>query len=228
MNARQGLCNGARWVAAGCVVLILLGMLWGCAKKSSYDVGPIPLNEGVRRGYSTPGNLSDPKTSDIIPVTYSSEELWVITRGQKRGDRASDEPGSGALLAKIESKEIPMPLKHTDVHASIAGYISAVEVTQQFLNPYASKIEAVYVFPLPHDAAINEFVMTIGDRHIRGIIREREEARQIYEQARSQGYVASLLTEERPNIFSQSVANIEPGKEIDVHIKYLHTLEYAD
>jgi Ca-activated chloride channel family protein len=121
-----------------------------------------------------------------------------------------------------------MPLKHTDVHASIGGYISTVEVTQQFLNPYSGKIEAVYVFPLPHNAAVNEFVMTIGERRIRGIIRARKEAEQIYAEAKQQGFVASLLTEERPNVFSQRVANIEPGKEIDVNIKYFHTLEYTD
>src|SRR5207253_8032041 len=59
-------------------------------------------------------------------------------------------------------------------------------------------------------------------------IRERQEAQRIYNEAKSQGYVASLLTQERPNIFTQSVANIEPGKEIDINIKYFHTLEYVD
>ncbi|MHC4500069.1 MAG: VIT domain-containing protein, partial [Planctomycetota bacterium] len=62
----------------------------------------------------------------------------------------------------------------------------------------------------------------------RGIIRERKEAERIYRQARDQGYVASLLTQERPNIFTQKVANIEPGKEIDVNIKYFNTLAYVD
>jgi Ca-activated chloride channel homolog len=131
-------------------------------------------------------------------------------------------------MAKVAEKEVPMPLKHTDVRASVAGYIGSVEVVQQFHNPYSGKIEAVYVFPLPNNAAINEFIMTIGERRIRGIIRERKEAEEIYQAAKSQGYVASLLTEERPNIFTQSVANIEPGKEIDVTIKYFHTLDYAD
>jgi Ca-activated chloride channel family protein len=121
-----------------------------------------------------------------------------------------------------------MPLKHTDVCASVSGYIGSVEVVQRFHNPYSSKIEAVYVFPLPHNAAVNEFIITIGERRIRGIIRERQEAEQIYQEAKRQGYVASLLTEERPNVFTQSVANIEPGREIDVTIKYLHTLDYHD
>src|SRR5258706_2606194 len=70
--------------------------------------------------------------------------------------------------------------------------------------------------------------MTIGQRKIRGIIRERQEAQQIYNEAKSQGYVASLLTQERPNIFTQSVANIDPGKQIDINIRYFHTLSYVD
>jgi len=70
--------------------------------------------------------------------------------------------------------------------------------------------------------------MTIGERRIRGIIRERKEAEQLYNEARRHGYVASLLTEERPNIFTQSVANIEPGKEILVNLKYFHSLSFVD
>lgn len=101
-------------------------------------------------------------------------------------------------------------------------------MTEQFHNPYSSKIEAVYVFPLPENAAVNEFVMTVGERKIRGIIREREQAEKIYNEARSQGHVASLLAEERPNIFTQKVANIEPGKQIDINIRYFNTLRYDD
>ena len=162
------------------------------------------------------------------PVT--EDEIWVIARPERPqavGPQYQT-PGSGAMLAKVEEKEIPLPLKHTDVKGQISGYIATVEVTQQFQNPYSEKIEAVYVFPLPQNAAVNEFIMVIGERKIRGIIRERQEAEQIYAEARRHGYVASLLTQERPNIFTQKVANIEPGKAIDVNIKYFNTLAYAD
>lgn len=149
--------------------------------------------------------------------------------GLRQGsDMAGEDVTQGQLMARIEDQDVPLPLKHTDVSASVSAYISSVDVLQRFHNPFSSKIEARYVFPLPHDAAVNEFIMTIGDRRIRGIIRERQEAEKIYQQAKRQGYVASLLTEERPNIFTQSVANIEPGKNIDVTIKYLHTLKYVD
>jgi Ca-activated chloride channel homolog len=134
------------------------------------------------------------------------------------------------MMARLprQDKEIPLPLKHTDVKGQITGYIATVEVTQQFQNPYSEKIEATYIFPLPENAAVNDFIMIIGERKIRGIIRQRQEAEKIYQQAKSQGYVASLLTQERPNIFTQKVANIEPKKEINVNIKYFNTLAYVD
>jgi len=176
---------------------------------------------------------SRPSTPDIYSelATVTADEIWIIAKAET-GKIIADEdtPGSGAMLAKLseEEKEIPLPLKHTDVKGQISGYIATVEVTQQFHNPYDEKIEAVYVFPLPQNAAVNEFIMIIGERKIRGIIRERQEAEQIYQEARRQGYVASLLTQERPNIFTQKVANIEPKKQIDVNIKYFSTLAYVD
>ncbi|HKW30407.1 MAG TPA: VIT domain-containing protein, partial [Verrucomicrobiae bacterium] len=180
---------------------------------------------GVLAGGIPESNL----TARSIGVPLDDSELWIIARSSDSGTKpAGDSPGTGSLMAEVEDKEVPMPLKHTDVHASVSGYIGSVDVVQQFYNPYSGRIEAVYVFPLPHNAAVNEFIMTIGDRQIRGIIRERKEAEQIYQEAKRQGYVASLLTEERPNVFRQSVANIEPGKEIDVTIRYYQTLEYAD
>lgn len=181
--------------------------------------GTIPgRNRGVTRA-----------TFELMP----GEELWVIARGidpAAQAQAAEERPGCGALMARLPNveKEVPVPLKHTSVVASIDGYIATVDVTQQFQNPFDSKIEAVYVFPLPDNAAVNEFVMTVGDRKIRGIIREREQAEQIYAEARSQGHVASLLTEERPNVFTQKVANIEPGKQIDINIRYFNTLQYDD
>src|SRR5262249_35578946 len=143
--------------------------------------------------------------------------------------------GSGALLALVRNEdpdrpqvEVPLPLQHTDVHAVVTGYIGSVDVTQQFSNPYNEKIEAVYLFPLPEKAAVSEFVMTIGERKIRAILREKEEAQRIYDDARAQGYRASLLVQHRPNVFEEKVANIEPGKRIDVNIRYFHTLAYED
>jgi len=169
----------------------------------------------------------------------SDEELWVITRRSVDDQDSSDDdtPGAGAMVASFPSdidertgaaREIPLPLRHTAVNARIDGYISTVNVRQEFSNPFDQKIEAVYLFPLPEKAAVSEFLMIIGERKIRGILREKEEAEAIYRAARSQGYQASLLVQHRPNVFEQKVANIEPGKSIEVDIKYFHTLAYND
>jgi Ca-activated chloride channel family protein len=210
-----------------CLTVIVL--LPGCAKNKPLATTTLSGARALGFDGGLGSRLFTGPVSRLAALPAGSEELWILARGSDGPVEPSDEaPRSGALMAKVEEKQVPMPLKHTDVRASVSGYIGAVEVAQQFLNPYSSKIEAVYVFPLPHNAAVNEFIMTIGERRIRGIIRERQEAEQIYQEAKRQGYVASLLTEERPNVFTQSVANIEPGKEIDVNIKYFHTLDYVD
>lgn len=175
-----------------------------------------------------PRQRSSAEFVELAHVT--ADEIWVIARPEapQAAGPEYDTPGSGAMLVEKGEEKVPLPLKHTDVKGRVCGYIATVEVTQQFHNPFSEKIEAVYVFPLPQNAAINEFIMVIGERRIRGIIRERQEAEEIYREARRQGHVASLLTQERPNIFTQKVANIEPGKEIDVNIKYFNTLAYVD
>ncbi len=184
-------------------------------------------------GYGGGGDGCRPTPTAPGSLPSAEEELWVIAKTDRPATAPqTDRPGTGALMAKVadakQTKEIPLPLRHTDVKASISGYIATVDVTQNYHNPYDGKIEAVYVFPLPQNAAVNEFLMTVGERKIRGIIRERAEAEKIYQQAKEQGYVASLLTQERPNVFTQSVANIEPKKNIDINIKYFHTLAYVD
>ena len=120
------------------------------------------------------------------------------------------------------------PLKHTEVKAQISGFLSRVTVTQQFENPFTEKIEAVYTFPLPQNAAVDDMTMLIGDKTIRGKILKREEAQAVYEAAKAGGQRASLLAQERPNIFTQSVANILPGEQIKITISYVETLKYED
>jgi len=118
------------------------------------------------------------------------------------------------------------PLKHTSVHASISGPLARVTVRQEFENPFSEKIEAVYTFPLPPDAAVDDMTMLVGDRTIRGKIKERGEARRIYENARRNGNIAGLLDQERPNVFTQAVANIMPGFKVEIEISYVETVPY--
>ena len=136
----------------------------------------------------------------------------------------------GSLNAlDLDGKSLgPCPLKHTDVQAEISGFVARVNVTQQFYNPFAHKIEAIYAFPLSQDAAVDAMTMKVGDRVIAGQIKERSEARRIYETARQAGHVASLLDQERPNIFTQTVANIEPGEQVEITISYVETLDWEE
>jgi Ca-activated chloride channel family protein len=118
------------------------------------------------------------------------------------------------------------PLRHTDVQVRIAGPLARVTVTQEFHNPFAEKIEAVYTFPLPPDSAVDDMTMHVADRTIRGLIKPRDEARKIYDEARRTGRIASLLDQERPNIFTQAVANILPGAAVKIQISYVETVPY--
>lgn len=133
----------------------------------------------------------------------------------------------GALqVRQADGTLIECPLKHTDVHAEISGYIARVRVTQTFDNPFPEEIEAVYVFPLPHQAAVDSMTMIVGERRIVGVMYRKMEARQIYQQALEQGKTTALLEQQRPNIFTQQVGNILPGQEIRIELSYVDVLEY--
>src|SRR5215212_7658396 len=135
-------------------------------------------------------------------------------------------PGAlGAFGARGRARGL-CPLKHTDVRASVAGFLARVTVTQEFENPFKEKIEAVYSFPLPQAAAVDDMTMRVGERTVKGKIMRREEAGEVYRAARSAGQVASLLDQERPNVFTQSVANVMPGERVTVTISYVETLKY--
>ncbi|MEB3180715.1 MAG: VIT domain-containing protein [Nostocaceae cyanobacterium] len=133
----------------------------------------------------------------------------------------------GLYVQSPDGQELIFPLKHTEVQAKIAGNLSRVEVIQSFENPFNQPLEAMYVFPLPSEAAVDDMEIKIGDRTIKGSIKKREEAQQIYQQAKQQGRTAGLLEQERDNIFTQSLANIKPGEQIDVTIRYTDSLKFA-
>ena len=162
----------------------------------------------------------------LLAVAFISH-AWCIDTAEVS---PSDEPQvtQGALRAVNEEGEVILefPLKHTSVYAQISGFLAQVEVKQHFHNPHKEKIEAVYVFPLPENSAVNEMIMVVGQRNIYGEIHKRMEARRIYEQARAAGKRTALLEQERPNIFTQSVANIQPGEEIVITIRYVQALKY--
>lgn len=126
--------------------------------------------------------------------------------------------GEGMLF--IHGQETTLPLTKTQVWGRVNGLLAEVRVAQTFRNNCAQTIEAIYVFPLPQRAAVHSLKMIVGDREIDGEVREREEGRQAYEAAKNGGVAALLLEQERPNIFTVSVANIRPDEEIVVDLRY--------
>jgi hypothetical protein len=117
----------------------------------------------------------------------------------------------GSLLFKsVKSGQyVSAPQLNTDVKIEITGMVAYARVIQEFENPGDEWLEGVYVFPLPEDAAVSHLTMDVGDRVIEGVIKEREEAKKVYSQAKKEGKKASLLEQERPNIFMMSLAKPE-------------------
>ncbi len=116
----------------------------------------------------------------------------------------------------------------TDVDYEITGSIARAKVKQQFKNSSSLWVEGIYVFPLPEKAAVDHFRMIIGERIIEGQIKERITAKKIYEKAKSAGKKASLIEQQRPNVFTTSLANIAPGEMITIEFEFQQVLEYKD
>ena len=117
-----------------------------------------------------------------------------------------------------------LPLKSNHVLINIAGVIAHVQVRQTYVNQGERPIEAVYVFPGSTRAAVHSMVMQVGNRKIKAQIKEKQKAREIYEEAKSEGKTASLLEQNRPNVFTMNVANILPGDTVSITMEYTELL----
>jgi Ca-activated chloride channel homolog len=160
----------------------------------------------------------------FVALFVSFEPVWSA-EDLKAGDlqAAITRPGdarSGSLLFKTEDGYVDATRLGVDVDLTVSGPTVRARVTQIFRNPTQDWVEATYVYPLPAGGAVDTLKMVVGDRVIVGDIKERQQARVIYEQARATGRKAALTEQERPNIFTNSVANIGPGETVLVQIEY--------
>ena len=168
----------------------------------------------------------------IIGLLLSSSTIADISFSQKpiNPQQASltttspvhvNDAESGSMIFEVQGSQSIMQIAlDTKVQMDITGVINRVTVEQSFTNPLNEWVEGVYVFPLPEDSAVDHLTMHVDDRIIEGQIKEREEAKKIYEKAKEEGKSASLVEQQRPNIFTISVANIAPGSTIKVVIQY--------
>ncbi len=144
-------------------------------------------------------------------------------------EKDADQTLSPYFLIKSHDPDVDqLPLKSTQAHVNISGVIADVTVTQVYKNEGHKPLEAIYVFPASTRAAVYGMKMTIGERTITAKIREREQARQEYNQAKQTGKSASLLEQQRPNVFQMNVANILPSDVIQVELKYTELLIPTD
>lgn len=192
------------WAAA--IAAVLLWTLAGLVAPAAAQRAPAGEHEGGEVGS---GRSPDPAGADQV-----TEHTVTLAEAQ------------GGLLYRTAQpgRFVEAPALGTEVHLKVTGPITRGRVVQRFTNPTDRWQEGIYVFPLPADAAVDTLRMIIGERIIEGQIQEKEQARRTYDQARQEGRRASLVEQERPNVFTTSVANVAPGEEIRVEIEYQQVL----
>ena len=141
-----------------------------------------------------------------------------------------NEMGAGSLLlqAAQAGQYVEAPRLATDVDIDVNGPTARAVLTQAFENPSDKWVEALYVFPLPEDSAVYSLKMIVGNRVVVADIKEKQAARAVYEQARRQGKKAALVEQQRPNVFTNTVANIGPHEKVVVQIEYQQAVRLAD
>jgi Ca-activated chloride channel homolog len=164
----------------------------------------------------------------VLLLLVIASSIWVfsIAYAQEEQDDRSLSPYF--FVQSEDPRTDRLPLKSTSAAVTISGVIADVAVTQVYKNEGKRPIEAIYVFPASTRAAVHAMKMTIGKRVIVAKIKTRDEARLEYEQAKQEGKSASLLEQQRPNIFQMNVANIMPNDEIKVEMSYTELIVPAD
>lgn len=135
---------------------------------------------------------------------------------------------SGSLFFKSTQGYYSQLSQNSDYRVEVNGLLARVYFTQTFANESDEFLEAVYVFPLSDDAAVDAMVMEIGERRIFGSIKEKQQAKKLYQQAKVQGKKASLVSQQRPNMFTTKVANIAPHESVKISLSYLQAVNFID
>ncbi len=166
---------------------------------------------------------------------YTRPGTWVLVMLLLLGSTASlaegpppNQAGTGSLLWRMANGYKTATLLNTDVDMQISGLVARVSVRQEFRNDGSEWVEGIYVFPLPDEAAVDRMRLHIGERFIEGDIQEKERAKKTYEKAKQAGKKASLVEQQRANLFTTSVANVAPGELVVVEIEYLEDIRYED
>jgi Ca-activated chloride channel family protein len=166
----------------------------------------------------------------VVAVLLAFAVVVLAASAEAAGTVTLNDPRSGALLIRTGTagQYAIAPTVETEVAIHVTGMIARTRVTQAFHNPGDEFVEGVYVFPLPEKAAVDHLQMRIGERVIEGQIQEKEEARRTYETAKREGRKAALVEQQRPNLFTNSVAHIGPNEMVRICIEYQQSLAYEN
>src|SRR5215831_3445433 len=164
----------------------------------------------------------------LVAAFLTAAQSTRAEAGCPDGLMTPDDAGTGSLLLRTSTagRYLPAPRVATDIDVHASGAVARTRLTQRFENPANGWVEGIYVFPLPEGAAVDTMKMQVGSRFLEGRIKERQEARQIYEQAKAEGRKASLIEQERPNIFQNQVANIGPHEIVTIQIEYQESVRF--
>jgi hypothetical protein len=170
-----------------------------------------------------PSSWSKPHPAIVAFLCIVALQCFALTA---HAQEMEPEISSGSLtLRDDQGRAIDAPRVNTAVRMEISGVIARVEVTQRFHNESNAWVDGLYAFPLPENSAVDTLRMRVGERIIIGEIREKAQAQKLYEQARQEGKRASVVHQQRPNLFRTAVANIGPGESIEVIIGYLQIVD---
>ncbi len=159
----------------------------------------------------------------VLAAPLGAQERCVDSLGPTL--KLAEAKGGGLLLKTGQpGLYVRAPELEARVHITVRGVVARTRVLQRFTNPSDEWVEAVYVFPLPEGCAVDTLRMKVGERIIEGQIKERGEAKRICVKAKKAGQRAALLEQERPNMFTISVANIGPREHIEITIEYQQLL----
>ncbi|MCX7789576.1 MAG: VIT domain-containing protein, partial [Chloroflexaceae bacterium] len=145
-----------------------------------------------------------------------------------RAEPAPDASVSGGMLMPREASLPPVPLEHTTIAIEVVGPLAETVMTQRFRNGHHAALDALYVFPLPSEAAVSGLELRVGERVIRGAAHPRAEAQRLFHEAAERGHDAALLAQERPNMLSVEVANLQPGEVVEARLRYFERVPYDD
>jgi Ca-activated chloride channel homolog len=228
---------------SGALATLALAALASCGRSDAptavrvAEDAPLPATGGEERPLPPPGAGPPLSTGGGLATFVASLPAPAVVAPRPalpdpvEGRRGADPK---AFVPRLTGRTaggkdvVELPLAHTRVVAQVSGNVARVEVTQYYVNPSKDRLEVIYAFPLPPNAAVTDMLFRVGNRVVLSEVRRREEAKRTYEAAKREGRTAALTEQERPNLFTQSVANVPPGDTVAVVLRYVHEVPFDD